>query len=165
MLPSAKSGSSNNIRCQAEGIYVGDVIPLTLPTFSHCTPTSNMAWLFVALSTACYVSIYLLRRLLRPLPRYNGRPLPPGPTPLPVLGNLLDVPKTFPWRGYRQLSRQYGTSIIGSYTVTSTTETSLQARSSVCKLWDAVWSSSTTPIPQSSSSRSAQLSILRERIR
>ena len=41
MLPSAKSGSSNNIRCQAEGIYVGDVIPLTLPTFSHCTPTGR----------------------------------------------------------------------------------------------------------------------------
>ncbi|KAI0715664.1 cytochrome P450 [Cerioporus squamosus] len=41
--------------------------------------------------------------------RSQGRPLPPGPPGLPVIGNLLDFPDTSaPWLGYRDLSRRYG---------------------------------------------------------
>ncbi|RPD62671.1 cytochrome P450 [Lentinus tigrinus ALCF2SS1-6] len=35
-------------------------------------------------------------------------PLPPGPSPLPLVGNLFDIPKTTPWVGYRDLSKKYG---------------------------------------------------------
>ncbi|TFK89697.1 cytochrome P450 [Polyporus arcularius HHB13444] len=36
--------------------------------------------------------------------------LPPGPRPLPVIGNLLDIPRVRPWEVYRELSRKYGKS-------------------------------------------------------
>ena len=35
-------------------------------------------------------------------------PLPPGPKPLPFIGNLLNLPAGKPWVGYRDLSRKYG---------------------------------------------------------
>ncbi|KAI0352608.1 CyP450 monooxygenase [Trametes cingulata] len=34
--------------------------------------------------------------------------LPPGPPPLPFVGNLFDIPKHKPWRGYRDLCAKYG---------------------------------------------------------
>ncbi|EJF55407.1 cytochrome P450 [Dichomitus squalens LYAD-421 SS1] len=35
-------------------------------------------------------------------------PLPPGPPPLPLVGNIFRIPKIAPWVGYQELSRQYG---------------------------------------------------------
>ncbi|OCH89273.1 cytochrome P450 [Obba rivulosa] len=35
-------------------------------------------------------------------------PLPPGPKPLPLIGNVLDVPKTLPWRTYADWRKSYG---------------------------------------------------------
>ncbi|KAI1794923.1 cytochrome P450 [Ganoderma leucocontextum] len=40
--------------------------------------------------------------------RTRGRPLPPGPKALPLVGNLFDMPKTAPWVGYRDLCAKYG---------------------------------------------------------
>ena len=40
--------------------------------------------------------------------RHGGLPYPPGPRPLPILGNLLDVPKDFSWLAYTRLSKTYG---------------------------------------------------------
>ncbi|KAK5129958.1 hypothetical protein LTR08_002675 [Meristemomyces frigidus] len=34
--------------------------------------------------------------------------LPPGPTPLPFIGNQLDIPKSRPWVQFEQWSKQYG---------------------------------------------------------
>ena len=34
--------------------------------------------------------------------------LPPGPKSLPILGNLLDMPKDKPWVKYSQWSEEYG---------------------------------------------------------
>ncbi|OCH88668.1 cytochrome P450 [Obba rivulosa] len=39
---------------------------------------------------------------------YQSRPLPPGPTPLPVIGNVLDVPSVTPWKTYAQWADRYG---------------------------------------------------------
>ncbi|KAI0743502.1 cytochrome P450 [Daedaleopsis nitida] len=43
---------------------------------------------------------------LRPKPRHAQ--LPPGPRPLPFLGNLLDLPKEHPWVTYRDWAAKYG---------------------------------------------------------
>jgi hypothetical protein len=40
----------------------------------------------------------------------GGLPYPPGPRPLPLIGNLIDIPKEFSWLTYTQLSKKYGMS-------------------------------------------------------
>ncbi|KAI0697654.1 cytochrome P450 [Cerioporus squamosus] len=40
--------------------------------------------------------------------RSRGRPLPPGPGALPIVGNLYNAPNFKPWEGYRDLCDEYG---------------------------------------------------------
>jgi hypothetical protein len=40
--------------------------------------------------------------------RRRGLPYPPGPPSLPVIGNLLDVPKRSAWVAYHDMSKTYG---------------------------------------------------------
>ncbi|KAF7369889.1 Cytochrome p450 [Mycena sanguinolenta] len=42
----------------------------------------------------------------------NRKPLPPGPKGLPLIGNLLDVPKAQEWLTYMEISRKYDSDII-----------------------------------------------------
>ncbi|KAM5539369.1 hypothetical protein V8D89_006821 [Ganoderma adspersum] len=53
------------------------------------------------------LSVYL-RSHIKWRTRTRGRPLPPGPISLPVIGNLLDLPKMRPWVGFRDLCNKYG---------------------------------------------------------
>jgi hypothetical protein len=64
--------------------------------------TSTLNFLVLVLSLAAFVAIrnYQKRREL---------PYPPGPRPLPLIGNLLDIPKEFSWLSYTQLSKEHGT--------------------------------------------------------
>lgn len=43
--------------------------------------------------------------------RRGGLSYPPGPRPLPLIGNLLNIPKDSSWLAYTQFSKTYGTSI------------------------------------------------------
>jgi len=43
---------------------------------------------------------------IRDLRRRRG--CPPGPRPLPIIGNLLDIPKEFSWLAYTDFSKKYG---------------------------------------------------------
>lgn len=44
-------------------------------------------------------------------------PLPPGPKGWPLIGNLLEVPSTEPWKGYAELGEKWGE----SFTIVSET--------------------------------------------
>ena len=46
--------------------------------------------------------------------RRGGLPYPPGPRPLPIIGNLLDIPKEFSWLAYTRLSEKYGTALFSA---------------------------------------------------
>ncbi|TBU24745.1 cytochrome P450 [Dichomitus squalens] len=52
--------------------------------------------------------ILYLRSIARWRDRTLGRPLPPGPRPLPILGNMLNMPRSRQWISYRDLSRVFG---------------------------------------------------------
>jgi hypothetical protein len=40
--------------------------------------------------------------------KHSRRRLPPGPKPWPILGNLFDLPKSFPWAQYKKWADKYG---------------------------------------------------------
>ena len=46
--------------------------------------------------------------VIRDYRRRRGLSYPPGPRPLPLIGNLLDIPKEFSWVAYTQLSKKHG---------------------------------------------------------
>ena len=47
-------------------------------------------------------------RAIRDHQRRRGLPYPPGPRPLPILGNVLHIPKRFSWLAYSKFSKKYG---------------------------------------------------------
>ncbi|TFK86630.1 cytochrome P450 [Polyporus arcularius HHB13444] len=65
-----------------------------------------MTYLLVASLVAAALAIVLLRSSRSS--RRRGLPFPPGPKPLPLLGNLLDIPKDQPWVTYRDFAARYG---------------------------------------------------------
>jgi cytochrome P450 len=46
--------------------------------------------------------------VIRDYRRRRGLPYPPGPRPIPLIGNLFDIPKEFSWLEYTQLAKKYG---------------------------------------------------------
>ncbi|KAM5534507.1 hypothetical protein V8D89_011839 [Ganoderma adspersum] len=67
--------------------------------FSHAFTSSFISSALIALSLAFFIMVG--RR--KASPRY-----PPGPKPLPFVGNLFDMPLTDLGRGFAELSRHYG---------------------------------------------------------
>ena len=51
---------------------------------------------------------------IRDYQRRRGLPYPPGPPPLPLIGNLFDIPKEFSWLSYTQLSEKYGMGLLAA---------------------------------------------------
>ena len=113
----------------------------------------------VLLCGAASLLLYLYHRARAFAARRGCRPLPPGPRPLPVLGNLLDIPKRHPWRGYKEYSKQYGTVYSPWSCPLILTTPPSQERSYRSEQWDRHWSLSTIPTLRWNSSRSGLPSI------
>jgi hypothetical protein len=54
-----------------------------------------------------FVAVTALGRFIKK--RQNNPPLPPGPVPLPLLGNVLSIDAHEPWITYTEWGAAYGT--------------------------------------------------------
>ena len=71
----------------------------------------SMAYLmFILYLFAALLSLATIRAI-RDRRRRGGLPYPPGPRPLPIIGNILDIPLKYPWLKYTQLSKTYGSTL------------------------------------------------------
>ena len=67
-----------------------------------------MAYQVSITDTFALLLFFAAIRVIRDYQRRGGLPYPPGPRPLPIIGNLFDIPKQFSWLAYTQLSKKYG---------------------------------------------------------
>ena len=96
--------------------YQAFILPLTSPMQGiHSSPSTLLrAMGALGLESLSLVAVTLLLCTFVVVRRYkrhasNQLPLPPGPRRLPIIGNLLDVPKTMSAVEYAAFTESYGT--------------------------------------------------------
>lgn len=74
--------------------------------YSNIRPSSNVIWfLSVLLTTGILISFFDNKKR-----NPHGYPLPPGPQALPLIGNVLDIPKEFEYLTYNNWRQVHGKS-------------------------------------------------------
>ena len=63
-------------------------------------------WLFSAMTALLF--LWLNEREKRRVANPQGLPLPPGPKPLPIIGNVIDMPRGYEWLTYSEWAKQFG---------------------------------------------------------
>ena len=71
--------------------------------------SASMISLITIVDLLVLASFVFALSAIRDLRRRGG--CPPGPRPLPIIGNLLDIPKESSWLAYAEFSKQYGEAI------------------------------------------------------
>jgi len=69
-------------------------------------------------SGALAVSLFAIIVVAKTITKKNAQehvPLPPGPNPLPILGNLHRINRDFPWITYKEWSEIYGLFLVFRY--------------------------------------------------
>ena len=91
---------------------VGDNSPHTLYLYMLPHGTNHQQSSFAMVGPSGLIIIFLAASYIWSLfswhRRTRGLPLPPGPKPLPLIGNLFDVPVFKMWEGFRDLTDKYG---------------------------------------------------------
>ena len=79
--------------------------PEYTPSTSSGYPVTMLSQLLAFLLVIAVLAVYTRRTSLT-----NPRrlPFPPGPKPYPLLGNVLDMPKTYYWLTFADWAKQYG---------------------------------------------------------
>ncbi len=73
----------------------------------HLKMTVGTSFRLAAASAAfATLALYLLQK--RPLKKAVRNKYPPGPKPLPLVGNVKDFPTSFEWETFAEWAKQYG---------------------------------------------------------
>jgi hypothetical protein len=67
-----------------------------------------MTFLTALVNVSAVISFLACLQAFRDYRRRGGLSYPPGPRPLPIVGNLFDIPKQFPWLAYTNFSKAHG---------------------------------------------------------
>jgi hypothetical protein len=68
------------------------------------------------ISAAVGLAVFILIGKVFPTRSKSSQPTPPGPKGLPLIGNLLDMPRKSIWDGYAEFGKKYGTIyLLGMY--------------------------------------------------
>jgi isoprenylcysteine carboxyl methyltransferase (ICMT) family protein YpbQ len=81
-----------------------------LLSMSHGQSTALIALTIFAL-------IFFVRKRAERLANPQGLPYPPGPKPLPIIGNILDIARENEAQVYQQLAREHGASHVLTFAV------------------------------------------------
>ena len=119
--------------------------------------TFNIVWMSqeraVALVVLTLFVVYLFVR--RRAERPHGLRYPPGPKPLPVIGNMLDIARENEAHAYQKLAREYGAPP-HSWIAFVLTPTTIQATSFISVCWENAFSLSTRSNMHTSCSKSVR---------
>ena len=89
-------------------LLIADIVPHSPPQLSSLLHmSSDFAVLSLAAVAASTVAFVLLHSQKR-----GQYPLPPGPTPKPIVGNMFDVPTGKTWVKYLEWSKQYNSTFL-----------------------------------------------------
>lgn len=74
----------------------------------RATAHQSMVSLITIVDLLVILSFVLALSSIRDYRRRGGLRYPPGPRPLPIIGNLLDIPKESSWLAYAKFAKRYG---------------------------------------------------------